>query len=379
MPPKWRWEMVTWLIADLSRETLILSKLVKVVGSTEDKEGHSFMETLLVVHPLFGGGSCNQESDESSQQSTMMTVSGEGNQPVQAGRGLRVKVILPIFKDEKTKDAVTYCSWQYFLLLSLGWPAFAAICLQVIARTVPWMMSSRHWTCHYDMVMMFDALSKELYSLKQGSGNNVAKFGVCLSQQVQILLLEYPGRIQQEHIEKMKRNHFYKGLNPKYLWMLAHKVDGEHLAGYSDLLLAVQKLERQAEARDPLLPKTTTTGGLNLTCSQTPGNLFPSQKLKGSCTFTWSSTVESNEVKEDLGMKQKGEEEAKSSAEEDTETSSRVGGVDQELYLRKNQNCFRCGSPDHLLKDCLKDLSKTTWKASLNMKEGMMNKGCRAP
>ena len=32
------------------------------------------------------------------------------------------------------------------------------------------------------MVMTLDALSKELYSLKQGSGENMAKSGVCLSQ-----------------------------------------------------------------------------------------------------------------------------------------------------------------------------------------------------
>ena len=68
--------------------------------------------------------------------------------------------------------------------------------------------------------------------------------------------------------------------------MVAHKVDGEHPVGYSDLLLAAQKLERWEEARDSLLPKTTTTGALNVTHSQTPGNLFPSQKLKGNYTFT---------------------------------------------------------------------------------------------
>ena len=57
---------------------------------------------------------------------------------------------------------------------------------------------------HYGMVMMFNFLSKELYSHKQGLGKNVAEFGVCLLQQVQILQSEYLGRIQQEHIEKMK-------------------------------------------------------------------------------------------------------------------------------------------------------------------------------
>ena len=40
---------------------------------------------------------------------------------------------------------------------------------------------------HYGVVMMIDAISEELCSLKQGSGENIAKFGLCLSQQVQIL------------------------------------------------------------------------------------------------------------------------------------------------------------------------------------------------
>ena len=54
-------------------------------------------------------------------------------------------------------------------------------------------------------------LSKELYSLKQGSGENITEFGEHLSQQVQILQSEYLGRIQQEHIEERKQDHFYKG------------------------------------------------------------------------------------------------------------------------------------------------------------------------
>ena len=53
---------------------------------------------------------------------------------------------------------------------------------------------------HYGMVMTFNTLRKKLYSLKQGSGENVTKFVVHLSQQVQILQSEYLGRIQQEHI-----------------------------------------------------------------------------------------------------------------------------------------------------------------------------------
>ena len=90
----------------------------------------------------------------------------------------------------------------------------------------------------YGTIMMFNAISKELYSIKQGLGENVAEYGVHLSQQVQILQSEYPGKIQPKHMEEMKCDCFYEGLNPKYQLMLVHKVDGENPAGYSDLLLA---------------------------------------------------------------------------------------------------------------------------------------------
>ena len=128
--------------------------------------------------------------------------------------------------------------------------------------------------------MTFNALSKELYSLRQGMGENVAKFRVCLSQQVQILQTEYPSRIPQEHVEEVKQDHFYEGLSPEYWQMLAHKVDGENPVTYCKLLLAAQKLEWWAAARDPLLSKITTAGSLNIIHSQSQRNLFPSGKLK---------------------------------------------------------------------------------------------------
>ena len=61
---KGKQEMVMQLITDLSREMLILSVLVHVVGSAEDKEDHSFLETLLVVHPLLGMGVLIREVTE---------------------------------------------------------------------------------------------------------------------------------------------------------------------------------------------------------------------------------------------------------------------------------------------------------------------------
>ena len=170
---------------------------------------------------------------------------------------------------------------------------------------------------HYGVVMTFNTLSKELYSLKQGMREHVAEFGVHLSQQVQILQIEYPSRIQQEHVEEVKWDHFYKGLSPEYQWMLAHKVNGENPVTYSKLLLTDWKLERWVETRDLLLLKTPTTGSSNITHSHTQGNLFASRKMKGIWTFTaQAAAVEDHEMEEDSGPTPSEEKEAKSPAEE---------------------------------------------------------------
>ena len=62
--------------------------------------------------------------------------------------------------------------------------------------------------------------------------------------------------------------------------MLAHKVDGKNQAGYSDLILDMRKLERKAEARDSLAPKTAMTSASNVTCSQTSGTFSPHASWK---------------------------------------------------------------------------------------------------
>ena len=359
------------------------------------------------VSPSSGEGSSEQGSKWSSHQSTMTRGSRESNHTGRAGRGLKVKVNLPICKDEKTKDAVTYCSWWWdisifhhsrwdnqhllpYIFWSLqGSPGDLVRILGMDATLTDVLQMLDE---HYGMVMTFNALSKELYSLKQGSVENVANLSVHLLQQVQILQLEYPGRIQQEHMKEMKWECFYEGLNSKYWCMLVHKVDGENPTSYSNLLLLTQKWERWAEARDLLLLKMTTTGGSNVTWIQTSGNLFPSRKLKGNHTFTaLSAIVESTGTKENSSVKPKGEDEAESSDGEDPETSSEIGRAHQpfgyiihfanavDLYQKKNWNCFGCGSPDNLVKDCPKYLSKTTRKKSWNVKEGTMKKGGQTP
>ena len=114
--------------------------------------------------------------------------------------------------------------------------------------------------------------------------------------------------------------------------MLVHNVDGEHLASYSDLLLAAQMLERQAEARDPLPPKMAPPSGSKITSSQMPGNLFPSCKLKCNCTFAAGAMIiRMDEAKEDPSKKPEGEGETELSADKDVEVSHGIRETDQPI------------------------------------------------
>ena len=142
-----------------------------------------------------------------------------------------MKVNLPTFKDEKSKDAVTYYSWPWdmaifhqsvwndqhllpYVFHSLqGFPGDLARSLgeDATLNDVLQMLDK-----YYGVIMMFGALSRELYSLEQGSRKNIAECGAHLLQQIQLCQSECPGRIQPEHVEEMKHDCFYEGLNPEY-------------------------------------------------------------------------------------------------------------------------------------------------------------------
>ena len=122
----------------------------------------------------------------------MMRVSRESNQSVGAVRGLRVKVNLPIFKDEETKDAVAYHSWWWDIAIfhCRGWDdqhllpcvfwslqGFLGDLARILGEDTTLNDILQMLDENYGIVMTFYTLSKELYSLKQGSRENVAKFG----------------------------------------------------------------------------------------------------------------------------------------------------------------------------------------------------------
>ena len=223
-------ELMTFVLISRSEVALMLNTLVQVVDNIDER-------TLWVPRDFFtgspssGGRSSDKGSDQSSLHSTMTRTPRGSNRSACAGRGLWVKVNLPIFKDEKVKDMVTYHSWQcnVAIFLQSGWDdqhlllyifqslqGFLGDLARSLGEDATLSNVLQMLDKLYGVIMTFDALSKELYSLKQGSNENVAEFSVHLSQQVQILQLEYPGRIQQEHMEEMRSDHFYEGLYPEY-------------------------------------------------------------------------------------------------------------------------------------------------------------------
>ena len=134
-------------------------------------------------------------------------MSRESNQPVRPGRCLRLKVNLPIFKDKKHQRC---CNLPLVVMKHRHFPTTPVRTTNIFLPYV--FQSLQHFLGdlarspgkdttlndnlqildkHYGVVMMFNTLRKELYCLKQGSGENMAEFRVHLSQQVHILQSEY--------------------------------------------------------------------------------------------------------------------------------------------------------------------------------------------
>ena len=211
--------------------------LVKVVADIDGKKNNDFLETPLIAYPLLGvgvliGGVIKVPSSWPWWECPEKVTDHSGQEEVLGWRSTYWSSRMKILTYHSCRwDVAIFCQsgWDDWHLLpyifhslqgflgnlarSLGEDATLSDVLQMLDE-------------HYGIVMTFYTLSNKLYSLKQGSGENVAEFGVCLLQQVQILQSEYPGRIQSEHVEEMKCDCFYQGLNPEYQGMLAHKVDG---------------------------------------------------------------------------------------------------------------------------------------------------------
>ena len=293
-----------WVIMGLSREMLILNMWVEVEDSVEDRVAHDYQETLLVDLPLQGEGVLIKEVirvpiSQPWWEGLEKVTEQEGQEEVWGWRS-----ICQSSRMKRPKMLLTYHSWRWdiaiFSLLGLGWPTLAAIHLPVITG-VPWRPCQEfRWGCYPNQCLTECWISTmawwwHLTPLVRSSIPSSKVLGrmwpssewTCHSRFRYSSQSTHGGRIQQEHVEEIKWDHVStRAWTPNISACWPTKWMANTPLATPDLLLAAQKLERWAEARDPLLPKTTTTGGSNVNQSQTSGNLFPSRKLKGNHTFT---------------------------------------------------------------------------------------------
>ena len=145
-----------------------------------------------------------------------------------------MKINLPIFKDEDAKDAVTYQSWRWDLMVY--WHARCRDCtlLPYAIRSLQGypgelvQSSGMDITLddvlmildeHYNNVKALDVLNQELFQLQMADKETVSDWGVHLSRHLQILAASFP-------------DHFPPGLcgrteEGSLLWWTSQMIEGD--------------------------------------------------------------------------------------------------------------------------------------------------------
>ena len=151
------------------------------------------------------------EGDRSSVLTALLMLSLsdrlEGSQHSLYGRlcretGSHMKINLPVFKDEDTKDAVTYHSWRWDLMVyhHLGCRdgtllSYAIWSLQGYPRELV-QSSGMDITLdnvltildeHYNNVKALDTLNQELFQLQMADKETMSDWSICLSRHLQVL------------------------------------------------------------------------------------------------------------------------------------------------------------------------------------------------
>ena len=189
---EWQFKPWTWL-----KEQPLHSGGAEVMEGVGGREHHGFQGNLWEAHHLQEENSSDGQSEHSSWHSNQMRVSRESGQiGADQKRLLGWKSICPSLKTKRPKmqwptthgDGTCLCfchsSWDdcHLLLLYVfrslqGFPGDLARSL-VEDATLGHVLDARHWTNIMVSWWPLNTLSKELYSLKQGMGENVAEFRV---------------------------------------------------------------------------------------------------------------------------------------------------------------------------------------------------------
>ena len=185
-----------------------------------------------------------------------------------------MKINLPVFKDEDTKDAVTYQSWRWdltvyqhagcrdctllpYAIWSLqGYPGEL---VQSSSMDITLDDMLKILDEHYNNVKALDTLNQELFLLRMVDKETVSDWGVHLSRHLQVLAASFPDRFPPDRVAELKRDCFYGGLPKCLKAMVAYLKAGLQVKTYSDYLRAAQEAEKEDSMELPRGPRAQIT------------------------------------------------------------------------------------------------------------------------
>ena len=138
-----------------------------------------------------------------------------------------MKINLPIFKDKDAKDAVTYQSRRWDLMVYQQTRCRDCTLLPYAIRSLQGYPGELVWSSgmditlddvltildeHYNNVKALDALNQELFQLLMADKETVSDWGVCLSRHLHILGASFPDHFPPDCVVELKMDCFYGGL-----------------------------------------------------------------------------------------------------------------------------------------------------------------------
>ena len=138
-----------------------------------------------------------------------------------------MKINLPVFKDEDAKDAVTYQSWRWDLMVYQHAGCKDHTLLSYAIRSLQGYPGELVWSSgmdktldnmltildkHYNNVKALDALNQEVFQLHMADKETLSDWGIHLLRHLQVLAASFPDHFSPDQVAELKRDCFYDRL-----------------------------------------------------------------------------------------------------------------------------------------------------------------------
>ena len=171
-----------------------------------------------------------------------------------------MKINLSVFKDEDTKDVVTYQSWRWDLMVYGCAGCRDHTLLPYSIRSLQGYPGELVWSSgtditlddvltildeHYNNVKVLDALNQELFKLWMADKETVSDWAIHLLRHLQVLAASFPDHFPADHVAELKRDRFYSRLPNQLKVMVAYLKAGPQVRTYSKYLRATREAEKE--------------------------------------------------------------------------------------------------------------------------------------